>query len=307
MDLRRTFAALLIAGSAIGAGSALPLREAKWIAPEARREALTSVPPLCVSGDLKRETLLMAQAAFQTPLLLGGQAARAGLSCASCHPSGRANQAFQFPGLSGEPGTSDVTSSIMSHTRGDLIFNPARIPDLALDSPKVKRGAGSPALTAFIRGLIVEEFDGPEPSPAVLDALVSYVRAMRPENCQSKKRMPISLGRHLANVDEALEMAGLALANADKGTAWLMMAAARHSLGLIHERYAGAELSKQRAQIVAADRQVQQWQDSIVTGALSINAAPMREMTSDLHATLAASETKSLYNPKRLATALGGG
>jgi hypothetical protein len=305
LDLRRAFAALLILVAAIGASSALPLREAKWMAPEARLDALTSSPPLCIGTVIKRDQLLIAEAAFQTPLLLGGQAARAGLSCASCHPSGRANSAFQFPGLSSDPGTADVTSSIMSHHRGDFVFNPVRIPDLAVDRPKVTRDATSPALRSFIRGLIVEEFDGPEPPSAVLDALVSYVRAMRPENCQSKKRIPISLGAHLTGIDEALEMARLAVSNDDKETARLMMSAARHTLGLIHERYAGPKLSKQRAQIMAADGIVQRLQGTI-TGALSINAVPMREMTNGLRATLTESESESLYNPKRLAQALGG-
>ncbi len=305
MDLRRAITALLIAGSAVGAGAALPLREAKWIVPQARLEALSSLPPLCIGDGATRGELLIAKAAFQTPLLLGGQAARAGLSCASCHPSGRANRAFQFPGLSGAPGTADVTSSIMSHTRGDAIFNPVRIPDLALDSPKVNRDAASPALSSFIRSLIVEEFDGSEPPAAVLAALVSYVRAMKPEACPPSKRSPISLGSHLTDVDQALEMARVAVSNDDKQTARLMMAAARHTLGLIHERYAGPKLSQQRAQIIAADLVVQRLQGT-VTGALSINAAPMREMTEGLRADLAASEAQSLYNPKRLARTLGG-
>ena len=303
MDLRRAITALLIGASAIGAGGALPLREAKWIVPEARLEALSSQPPACLSDQLSHTQLVIAQAAFQTPLLLGGQAARAGLSCASCHPSGRANRAFQFPGLSGAAGTADVTSSIMSHTRGDSIFNPVRIPDLATDRPKVSRDVASLALSSFIHGLIVEEFDGPEPPAAVLAALVSYVRVMRPEACGSAKRSPITLGRHLADIDDALEMARLASSDRDNDTAWLMLAAARHSLGLIHERYAGPKLSTQRAQIIAVDHVVQRLQ-STVTGVLSINAAPMREMTSGLRATLAPSEAKSLYNPKRLARIL---
>lgn len=305
MDLRRAFAALLIACAAIGAGSALPLREAKWIAPEARLDALTSSPPVCIGTLVKREQLMIAEAAFQTPLLLGGQAARTGLSCASCHPSGRANSAFQFPGLSGDPGTADVTSSIMSHQRGDSIFNPVRIPDLAVDNPKVKRDATSPALTSFIRGLIVEEFDGAEPPAAVLEALTSYVRAMGPENCGSKKRIPISLDRHLTDIDEALDMARLAVSNDDKETARLMMAAARHSLGLIHERYVGPTLGTQRTIIIAADRKIQALQAALSLKT-AVDTTSQRKIFEGLRVALEPSETKSLYNPKVLAQALGG-
>jgi hypothetical protein len=305
LDLRRAFAALLIAVAAIGASSALPLPEAKWIAPEARLDALTSSPPVCIGTVIKRDQLLIAEAAFQTPLLLGGQAARAGLSCASCHPSGRANSAFQFPGLSSDPGTADVTSSVMSHHRGDFVFNPVRIPDLAVDRPKVTRDATSPALRSFIRGLIVEEFDGPEPPAAVLDALVSYVRAMRLDRCTSSKRIPISLGRHLADSAAALEMARFAEANGDEATAWLMMAAARHSLGLIHERYSDPALGTQRDQIIAADRKIQALQ-SALSLKTPVNAASVREIIDGLRLTLTPSEPKSLYNPIVLAQALGG-
>ena len=304
MDLRRAIAALLIGASAIGAGGALPLREAKWIVAEARLEALTAQPPACLSDRVSHTQLVIAQAAFKTPLLLGGQAARAGLSCASCHPSGRANQAFQFPGLSGAAGTADVTSSIMSHTRGDAIFNPVPIPDLAVDRPKVSRDPSSPALKEFIRGLIVEEFDGPEPSSTVLDALVAYVRAMRPKACGPAKRIPITLAGHLDEADAALDMARLAAANGDKDTAQLMLAAARHGLGLIHERYASPALSGQRNKIIAADRQVQALQSSLISSPQLSNAR-VSAITRRLRPALVTSQTRSLYNPKRLAHALG--
>ncbi|MGF7473737.1 hypothetical protein WFJ45_23635, partial [Salmonella enterica subsp. enterica serovar Minnesota] len=78
-------------------------------------------PPLNDSARIGR-------AAFNSPLLLGGQAARAGLSCASCHRNGRGNPDFHFPGISGAPGTADVTASLLSSHRGDGQFNPKPIP-----------------------------------------------------------------------------------------------------------------------------------------------------------------------------------
>ena len=120
----------------------------------------------------ERARIEVGRAAFRTPLLLGGQAARLGLSCESCHANGRGNPAFRFPGLSGAPGTADVTAPLMSARRGDEVFDPRPIPDLAAPG-KVARVRGDPALGAFVRGLIVEEFDGREPPPAVLDGLVA--------------------------------------------------------------------------------------------------------------------------------------
>nr|QQZ49991.1 hypothetical protein JKL49_25640 [Phenylobacterium glaciei] len=61
----------------------------------------------------------------------GGQAARAGVACETCHRSGRSNPDFLFPGVSGPPGSADVTSSLFSSHRGDGIDDPVPIPDLS--------------------------------------------------------------------------------------------------------------------------------------------------------------------------------
>ena len=58
----------------------------------------------------------------------------------------------------------------MSTKRGDGAFNPKAIPDLAGDPAKLKisRDPAKQDLQTFIHGLIVDEFDGPEPPPEVL-------------------------------------------------------------------------------------------------------------------------------------------
>ena len=127
---------------------------------------------------------------------------------------------------------------------------------------------------------------------------------MWPEACQSAKRVPITLRRHFTEIDNALEMARLASFGRDKDSARLMLAAARHRLGLVHERYAGRQLTKQRALIIAADRQVQALQYSLAS-AKPIDVAAMREDIGGLRAALETSEAKSLYNAKRLARAVG--
>ena len=112
----------------------LPIRAAHWLAPEFRERALTEQPPECAeppSAPDERMAFEIGRAAFRAPLLLGGQAARAGLRCESCHANGRRNPGFDFPGLSGVPGTADVTSSMMSSHRGNDVFDPRPIPDLA--------------------------------------------------------------------------------------------------------------------------------------------------------------------------------
>jgi hypothetical protein len=234
----------------------LPLREARWLAQDALYQGLIREPPECFarpSDPAERRKAAIGRVAFRTPLLLGGQAARAGLSCASCHRNGRGNPDFLFPGLSGPPGTADVTASLMSSHRGDGRFNPKPIPDLGgpRSALKMSRNPGDRSLETFIRGLVVEEFDGPEPSAAVLAGLAAYVRALRPEACAHGDER-IGLASRLALAGEAAE-----LALAEKGeTQRLLFAAARSQLGAIDERFTIAGGEPARAVLRDADREL---------------------------------------------------
>jgi hypothetical protein len=241
MDRRRArarsltiFLLPLLAGAA---AAPFPLREARWLAPDHLYTGLVRQPAECLvlpSDPSARRAVEIGRAAFRTPLLLGGQAARVGLSCASCHRNGRGNPHFLFPGLSGTPGTADVTSSLMSKHRGDGTVNPKPIPDLAGPPARriVSHDPGSRALEHFIHGLIVEEFDGPEPSPAVLDGVSAYVRAIKAEGCRSDDAAVTLAGR----LDEAESAVRLAR-DADPETRKLLLAAARSTLGAIDERF----------------------------------------------------------------------
>lgn len=249
-------AALLIAGAA--RAPTLHLRELSWVAPGSAFRTLTRQPRECFASPESWEDRLSAstgRVAFRTPLLLGGQAARAGLSCASCHRNGRGNAHFLFPGLSGAPGTADVTSSVMSKRRGDGTVNPKPIPDLAgpHSTRIVSRSTETRALEGFIRGLIVEEFDGPEPAPAVLAGLAAYVRGIGVEECE-KGEVPITLR---AKLDEANAAVALSL-NADRETARLLIASARFTLGEIDERFRLPGLERSRAILREADAELRE-------------------------------------------------
>src|SRR6185369_16981768 len=214
----------------------LPIREARWLKSPAILADLTRLPGECIAWPKDRDqrrSVEIGRVLFRSPLLLGGQAARAGLSCASCHRNGRTNPHFHFPGISGDPGTADVTASIMSEHRGDGIFNPKPIPDLAGDPARLKisRDPGKSDLRNFIHGLVTQEFDGPEPPPAVLDGLANYVRSLSPAACKSHGPGPIELEGKLEAVDAAVRLARETLAEGDQATARVMIAAARSMLG----------------------------------------------------------------------------
>jgi hypothetical protein len=261
MDRRRALARPLTAAAlalflAAAADSPLPLREARWLAPDRLYAGLTRQPAECFalpSNPAKRRSAAIGRLAFRTPLLLGGQAARAGLSCASCHRNGRGNPDFLFPGLSGVAGTADVTSSLMSKHRGDGNVNPKPIPDLAGPPARriVSRDPEGRKLERFIHGLVVEEFDGPEPAPAVLDGLAAYVRAIRPEACRARD----SAVTLRARLDEA-ESAVLLSRDADPETRNLLLAAARSTLGAIDERFRLPGLGSSRTILREADSEL---------------------------------------------------
>ena len=317
MDRRRTLAALALGvGTAIGGTAVLAasnpslpvLRELRWIDPALPHadlvRVLTTEPRECLltPGDpTVVDRIAIGRAAFGSPLLLGGQAARAGISCASCHRAGRGNPHFVFPGVSGSPGTADVTSSLFSSKRGDGIANPRPIPDLASDPAKVDRDPASPALRRFIRGQVVEEFDGLEPSPAVLDGLAAYVRALGGA-CDGI--VPQSADRDADAARAAIGAATRSLAAHDVPTAYLMIAAARSTLGRIDERF--AVVSAIDGRLTARDTELRQVQTLTATDPAAAIAALERwtiRFGRDVLA-LRKAESQSLYASATLETAL---
>jgi hypothetical protein len=307
MDRRRPRALALTATALllISAGDAPlepPLHAARWLAPGTSITALASAPASCLVQPRNAEAaeaVAIGRAAFRTPLLLGGQAARAGLSCAACHRNGRGNVHFLFPGLSGAPGTADVTSSLLSSHRGDGIVNPKPIPDLAAPAAKriVSRDPKSRALEDFIHSAIVEEFDGAGPPAPVLAGLAAYVRAITPRGCARDAEERVSLGTQIADADEAAGVAASAWRKGDRATARLMLASARSSLGLIDERY--AELAQSRNAIRESDRALAMIQRAIDVGEPDIEGRIARWRTdmAGRAKILQRDERLSLFNP----------
>jgi hypothetical protein len=195
----------------------------------------------------------IGEALFNAPGLLGGQAERAGLSCAGCHANGRRSAAFFLDGISGEPGTADISSSFFALPRANSAFDPKPIPDLALPG-RISRSAGT--LEPFLRGLIVEEFSGAEPSPAALEALAAYVRAVRacPDAESERKTLGSDLRLALSSVDAALSM----LERGEQRTAGILVKGARSRLGLIEERMAGKQLASIRRQLLRVSMELAQ-------------------------------------------------
>ena len=94
---------LILAGLLLLCGAAdqprVPIREARWLQSPNVLADLTTLPPECVAWPVdkqQRHMVEVGRSLFRSPLTLGGQAARAGLSCASCHRNGRTNLPPRF-------------------------------------------------------------------------------------------------------------------------------------------------------------------------------------------------------------------
>lgn len=309
MDRPRSLAAFLVALFAVVAAnaadrSAPALREMRWIEPGVPRASLirllTIQPGECLTvpaGEAAQQQVAIGRAMFQSPLLLGGQASRAGVSCASCHRAGRGNPHFAFPGVSGKPGTADVTSSLFSSKRGDGIANPRVIPDLVADLPQVDRDPAKPDLRRFVRGLIVEEFDGLEPSAAVLDGLVAYVGALG-GTCSADRAQTVDIETDL--IRASVGAAQRSLTVPDQPTAQRLIAAARSALGRIDERYATVAGVRQR--LDTRDAELRKTQALAATDPKGAHVELDRwrlRFDRDV-AVLRSSEIRSLYAPAML-------
>jgi Di-haem cytochrome c peroxidase len=129
------------------------------------------------SGGRKSYLVKMGDVAFSSPLTLGGAARQAGISCNTCHINGASNPRLYIPGLSTRSGNFDTTGHLFNPKADNGVLDPLTIPSLRgahLLAPYGHDGR-TLSLTDFVRNVIVNEFAGLEPTPAILDAIVAYI------------------------------------------------------------------------------------------------------------------------------------
>jgi cytochrome c peroxidase len=133
----------------------------------AERGVNESETPLIALGDM----------AFDSALIFGEPARSLAISCNTCHNKGVTNPKFFIPGLSSKPGTVDVSNAFFAPHANNGHFDPLDIPDLRglrFTAPYGRNGRFE-SLREFTRNVIVNEFNGPEPDPLLLDGLVAYM------------------------------------------------------------------------------------------------------------------------------------
>ena len=134
---------------------------------------------MATRGVDEGETTLIAlgDMAFDSHAIFGEPARSLGMTCNTCHNKSITNPKFFIPGLSAQPGSLDVSNSFFAPHANNGHFDPKDIPDLRgirFTSPYGRDGRFE-SLRDFTRNVIVNEFNGPEPDPTLLDGLIAYM------------------------------------------------------------------------------------------------------------------------------------
>ena len=125
------------------------------------------------------ETVLIAlgDMAFDSSFIFGEPASSLQITCNTCHNKSITNPNFIIPGLSAREGGMDVSNSYFAAHANNGHFDPLDIPDLRgirFTAPYGRNGRFD-SLREFVRNVIVNEFNGPEPDPVLMDGIIAYM------------------------------------------------------------------------------------------------------------------------------------
>jgi cytochrome c peroxidase len=187
MNLARSAAAAVMLGLAIaalhGRVMAFPVDGDQTALPvntELNEDALVRPREVFRSDRIGRKSYLvnLGNLAFSSPSIMGGVARQANISCGTCHVNGAGNARFFMPRMSTRPGNFDTTGPLFNPKADNGLLDPVRIPSLRGVRYLAPYGADGriASLHDFVRNVIVNEFAGPEPSPAIVDAIVAYLQ-----------------------------------------------------------------------------------------------------------------------------------
>jgi len=313
LALQRIVPILCLLNATISAAIApgeFPIDELKWLTAGSNRlAALTLAPAECLTRSKdpsQAAQISLGRIAFRSPVLLGGIAARSGMSCDSCHRNGHDNPHFSISGVSDKPGTVDVTGSLFSLTRDDGVFNPVPIPDLVDAATEPPFGSILPMgeLRSFLRVVIVDEFQGSSPSMAILEGLLAYVNALRSSACPQNREASIDADQALRDLESTYDAIDWSLNHQDAETAEFALLSLRASLGRVHQRVLpGEAVAEQLLKISVALTPVRSKLKSHPVAARAALQESRRSMRTALRVLIEA-PSKSFYDPETLGRAL---
>ena len=161
-----------------------PFQLSPWLPPGSNLSREQPRPRLVLNieqqGVDKADVFLVAYGGmlFNSPEILGGKAKSLGISCATCHDGSSVNQDFFIVGVSPQPGALDVDRGYFNARFNDHRDDPLDIPSLRglrFTGPYGRDGRFR-SLRDYTRNAIVNHFKGEEPSPLILDALITYMQ-----------------------------------------------------------------------------------------------------------------------------------
>lgn len=125
----------------------------------------------------KPYAVILGDIVFNSPLIFGGVARQIGLSCDTCHVNGASNPRLYIPGMSNRFGNFDTTGPLFNPHSNNGVIDPVTPPSLRGARYLWPYGHDGrlPSLRDFVHTVIVSEFSGPEPSPELVEALVTYI------------------------------------------------------------------------------------------------------------------------------------
>jgi len=161
----------------------IPVSIEPWLPPGSDLNNQDPLPRLVLNfeerGLDEKDLFLVAYGdmLFDSPEIFGEPAKSLGIACSTCHNRSDINKRFVIPGLSKFSGTADVDSHFFNPLFNDHRNDPLDIPSLRglrFTAPYGRDGRFT-SLRDFTRNVIVNEFAGSEPTPLMLDALVTYM------------------------------------------------------------------------------------------------------------------------------------
>ena len=169
--------ALLLAAPALAGEAVHPGLPAGTVFHENQAELPRQILTSEAAGGRQSFLVALGNTAFSSPMIFGGAARAAGLSCNACHVNGDIIAKFFIPGGSARPGGLDPSGPVFNPRADNGVVDHVDIPSLRgirFTAPYGRDGRIA-GLREFTRQVIVGEFAGPEPSPLLLDALVAYL------------------------------------------------------------------------------------------------------------------------------------
>lgn len=128
-------------------------------------------------SELETPLIAMGDMAFDSPYIFGEPARSLGLSCNSCHNKGATNPNLFIAGLSDVGGGLDASNNFFAPHANNGHYDPVDVPDLRgirFTAPYGRNGRFT-SLREFTRNVIMNEFNGPEPDPVLMDSLIAYM------------------------------------------------------------------------------------------------------------------------------------